>query len=182
MAMQIPGFTAGMSLYRRGERYGSEAKPARRNNSANGDTVPAPRSNSQVVPAQVLREPCLWIHGSCTPPSGGTSFANNHGFRQVCRGPSQMAWVEVCRWPSGTGRVTSVDKGCDPCGADKPGPPPPPPPPPNPCPSGTPCAGGCCPPGSPVCTPFGDGTGWCCPSSFPVARRLPFVGPTCLPF
>src|SRR6476661_3387654 len=141
--MRIPGFTADMSLYTRTERYGSEPKPARRNNI----------TNSQVVPAQAQREPCLWIQGNCTPPSGGTSIATNHGFRQVCRGPSQVAWVEICRWPSGTGPITSVDRGCEPCGGGAGGaggggtggaggggggvt---------DPCAPGTSCGGGCCP-------------------------------------
>jgi len=69
MAMRIPGFTAGMFLYRRGERYGSEAKPARRNIVNRDSVIPEPPLNSQVVPAQ-LREPCLWIQGNCTPSSG----------------------------------------------------------------------------------------------------------------
>jgi hypothetical protein len=175
--MRIPGFTAGMSLYRPGEPYGSEAKSARRNNIVNGDSViPAPTLNSQVVPAQVLREPCLSIQGNCTPPSGGTSIANNHGFRQVCRGPSQVAWVEVCRWPSGTGLITGIDRGCAPCRLE---PPPPPPPPPLPPPPPPPCG---CPSSFPSCNILADGTSWCCPSSFPVVRRLPFFGLTCVAF
>ena len=173
--MRIPGFTAGMSLYRPGEPYPSEAKPARRN-KIHGDLVPAPTLKRQVVPAQLLREPCLSIQGNCTSPSGGTSFAINHGFKQVCRGPSERAWVEVCRWPSGTGRITGVDQGCAPCRVE---PPPPPTPPPPPAPPPPPCG---CPSSAPVCNTLADGTIGCCPSSFPVLRSFPFFGLRCVPF
>ena len=181
--MRIPQFTADMSLYRRGERYGSQAKPGRINNRVNGVSFSSASLNGQVVPAQLQgpEDVCVSVQGRCTPPSGGTSIATNQGFRQVCRGPSQVAWVDVCRWPNATGRITSVERGCNSCGGGGTGgggss---------NPCGSATPCAGGCCPSGLPICNILGDGTSWCCPSGLPVARRLPFFlggGVVCSPF
>lgn len=181
--MRIPGFNAGMSLYRRGERYVSEVKPDRINNGVKGLSFPPAPLDSQVVPAQLEgpEDVCISVRGTCTSAARGSSIAINQGFRQVCRGPSLMARVDVCRWPNATGRITSVERSCDPCvpdggggGGST-----------NPCAPGTPCAGGCCPAGLPSCNDLGGGTTWCCPSSFPVARRLPsFLGGgiVCSPF
>jgi len=162
----LPRFTAEASLYRTRQQWA----PLQR--------YPGPLQN-QLVPAQVSGEPCVTTVGSCTPPSGGTSIASNQGFRQVCQGPSQVAWVEVCRSDWGTGRVTSVDRGCEPCGdggggggggTGGGG---------SPCAPGTPCAGGCCPPGFPSCT-FSGTTSVCCPAGF--SRSVTVFGVNvCLP-
>jgi hypothetical protein len=165
----LPRFAAEASLYRTRQQWA----PLQRY---------AGPLQSQLVPAQVAGEPCVTTSGACTPPSGGTSIASNQGFRQVCEGPSQVAWVEVCRSNWGTGPVTSVNRGCDPCGdgsggggggTGDGG---------NPCAPGTPCAGSCCPAGSVCSTVVGTTTTVCCPTAFPVARPVPILGIRCFPF
>jgi hypothetical protein len=147
---RLPRFTAEVALYRTQRHWVSVRRPAY-------------DQEVGLLQAEVPDEPCTASAGRCTSSSGGMSVASSRGHRQVCTGPSEVAWIEVCHFRNGI----KVDGGCEPCASPPSG-------------GGTPtpclvqCPGGfCCnDAGNPSCASEANGTPWCCPPGLSTVIRL----------